>query len=253
MVTQNHPGSSSLRPSTLIIGFALIFLIWYSTLSSRSTITTATTTTYSKFITMTSNTNTNTNTGSGSGSVSGSTHHNIDISSSLNVSSRQTGTSPPRITFSVTNNSSRPLTILAWDTPLDPLALQLGRATVSVLTPGRTDEEQQPPQPLDLPIIQIRRKMPPGPEALVTIEPGATAENDVVLREALVPPEKLLEIAAAGARLSVACRGRWTTVWPGRAENVTEEMRKELSGGGTVLSGAYESEPLELKIDPVEL
>ncbi|RYP68158.1 hypothetical protein DL770_008493 [Monosporascus sp. CRB-9-2] len=159
-----------------------------------------------------------------------------DATSSLVVSARQTGTSsPPRITFGVTNTSPRPVTVLAWDSPLDPLALQLGRVAV---TPSGDR------QPLDFPTVQVRRRMPPGPDDLVTIEPGETAENEVVLREALLPPERL------GGRATVVCRGDWAAVWPGlRAADVGEQARAELGANKDAVKGTYESEPLEIEVD----
>ncbi|RYP47852.1 hypothetical protein DL768_006169 [Monosporascus sp. mg162] len=160
-----------------------------------------------------------------------------DATSSLVVSARQTGTtSPPRITFGVTNTSPRPVTVLAWDSPLDPLALQLGRVAVTPSGGGQ--------RPLDFPTVQVRRRMPPAPEDLVTIEPGETAENEVVLREALLPPERL------GRRATVVCRGGWAAVWPGlRAADVGEQARAELGANKDAVKGSYESEPFEIEVE----
>ncbi|RYO76273.1 hypothetical protein DL766_005746 [Monosporascus sp. MC13-8B] len=160
-----------------------------------------------------------------------------DATSSLVVSARQTGTSsPPKVTFGVTNMSPRPVTVLAWESPLDPLALQLGRVAVTPSGGGR--------QPLDFPTVQVRRRMPPGPDDLVTIEPGETAENEVVLREALLPPERL------GSRATAVCRGSWAAVWPGlRAADVDERARAELGANKDAVKGSYESEPLEIEVE----
>ncbi|RYP70892.1 hypothetical protein DL771_005142 [Monosporascus sp. 5C6A] len=158
-----------------------------------------------------------------------------DATSSLVVSARQTGTSPPKITFGVTNTSPRPVTVLAWESPLDPLALQLGRVAV---TPSGAR------QPLGFPTVQVRRRMPPGPEDLVTIEPGGTAENEVVLREQLLPPERL------GGRAAVVCRGSWAAVWPGlRAADLGEQARAELGANKDAVKGTYESETLEIEVE----
>ncbi|RYO96008.1 hypothetical protein DL765_011746 [Monosporascus sp. GIB2] len=160
-----------------------------------------------------------------------------DATSSLVVSARQTGTSsPPRVTFGVTNTSPRPVTVLAWESPLDPLALQLGRVAVTPAGGGG--------RPLEFPTAQVRRRMPPGPEDLITIEPGETAENEVVLREALLPPERL------GRRATVVCRGAWAAVWPGlRAADLGERARAELGANKDAVKGSYESEPLEIEVE----
>ncbi|RYP42161.1 hypothetical protein DL767_000526 [Monosporascus sp. MG133] len=159
-----------------------------------------------------------------------------DATSSLVVSARQTGTSsPPKVTFGVTNTSPRPVTVLSWDSPLDPLALQLGRVAVTPSGEGR---------PLDFPTVRVRRRMPAAPDDLVTIEPGETAESEVVLREALLPPARL------GRRATVVCRGAWAAVWPGlRAADVGERARAELGADKDAVKGTYESEPLEIEVD----
>ena len=177
--------------------------------------------------------------------------------SSLTVSARQTGTSPPRITFAVTNRSSRPLTVLTWDSPLDPLVLQLGHLEISVVAPvvepgDRDPDSESGPalRRLDIPTVQIRRKTPPDPESLVTIGPGETAENEVELREALVPPEELRRAADDGGRITAVCRGPWTAVWPLSADDVSEEAREALGAGPGVFRGSYETPPLEIAVDP---
>ena len=176
--------------------------------------------------------------------------------SSLVVTARQTAgaaaSAPPRITFGVTNRSSRPLTVLVWDSPLDPLVLQLGHLEISVVDgdgggPGESPAPPPPPPPprrLELPVVQVRRKMPPGDGSLVTIEPGETAENEVELREALVPPEELRR-----GRVTAVCRGAWVAVWSGRAGDVGEEARAALGAGPDVLTGRYETLPLQIVVD----
>ncbi|KAK7753788.1 hypothetical protein SLS62_004153 [Diatrype stigma] len=252
MVAPRRPMPSSLRTPALLIGIGIVLFICYATfnLNSRSLITVAAT----KFVALASTSSTTA--AAAAAAVAAQQNQSIDVSSALTVSARQTGTSPPRITFGVTNNSTQPLTVLIWDTPLDPLALQLGHVVVSVSvsssSSGAAAAGRRPQlelEPLDIPTIKIRRKMPPGADALVAIAAGATAENEVVLREALVPPEKLPRPGDAGKVAAVACAGSWAAVWPAaRALDVTAEERRLLGAGERVLTGSYGSEPLEIKV-----
>ena len=80
---------------------------------------------------------------------------------------------PPSITAHVKNTASHPITILIYDSPLDPIALQRGLLQI---TPRGAS------QPLDLPEVQVRRLWPPSKDELVTLEAGETATNEVPLR-----------------------------------------------------------------------
>ncbi|ROT37071.1 hypothetical protein SODALDRAFT_280153 [Sodiomyces alkalinus F11] len=157
-----------------------------------------------------------------------------DVLSHLAVHIRQTATTPPTLALDVTNNSpDTSLTILTWESPLDPAALPLG---LFAITPDGAR------QPLDIPTIQIRRVMPPPRDSFVTLKPGETRTQEHVLREEIVPPADL------GPNPKVAVRGTWMGVWtipveeltPGRLDNMyTDEER---------LSGPFEAGPFEVTV-----
>ncbi|KAK2027830.1 hypothetical protein LX32DRAFT_640558 [Colletotrichum zoysiae] len=149
----------------------------------------------------------------------------------LAVRIRQTSSSPPTLAFSVTNNHDIPLTILRWKTPLDPLAIQLG---LVYITPEGKSE------PIELPTIELRRVMPPPQDALVTLQPGERKEQEVVLKEPIVPLDQL------GKTARVAVKGKWGTVWPTTADNLSEENIEKLQFGDGVLTGDFESEAVDL-------
>ncbi|ORY60063.1 uncharacterized protein BCR38DRAFT_412268 [Pseudomassariella vexata] len=151
--------------------------------------------------------------------------------SKLEISVRKASASPPKLAISVTNTHDQSLTVLKWDSPLDPLVIQLGHLKI---TPVGADG------PLDIPIIQVRRIMPAGKDQLVTIEPGETKEHEIELKETIVPLDKL----AGGAR--IVCEGEWTSVWQSKLEEVDKEALENL-GMGNALRGSYESKPVTVE------
>lgn len=153
--------------------------------------------------------------------------------SKLSIRIRQSSTSPPTVTFSVTNNHTAPLTILRWATPLDPVALQLGVLSV---TPDGADA------PLEIDTIALKRVMPPRDEDMITLQPGDTTENEVILRETVLPFDKL------GKTPRVAAKGTWQTVWPTTADKLSKDTLMKLQFGDGVLSGDFETEAIEVTV-----
>ncbi|GJC83405.1 putative secreted protein ARB_00926 [Colletotrichum liriopes] len=151
----------------------------------------------------------------------------------LAVRIRQTSSSPPTLALSVTNNHDAPLTILRWKTPLDPLAIQMG--LVSITPEGNSE-------PLELPTIELRRVMPPPQDDLVTLQPGERREQEVVLKEPIVPLDQL------GKTARVAVKGKWQTVWPTTADKLSKETIEKLQFGDGVLTGEFESEAVDVII-----
>lgn len=156
------------------------------------------------------------------------------LDTALHISLRQTATSPPAITITVTNTSPHPLTLLTWDSPLDPLALQLGLLNLTA------------PHPLlavvDIPTVQVSRQRPPGDEALVALAAGETAENTIVVLKEAVVAEKNLK----GTRMRVALKGRWRAVWFKDKEALTAAERAQLVGA---TSGEFEADEIEIQVE----
>lgn len=159
-----------------------------------------------------------------------------EILSQLHVSlSQASSKSPPAVSIKVTNNSPSPVTILSWESPLDQLALPLG--LVSITPAGAS-------QPLEIDRVMVSRKFPPSDDSLVSLAPGESRENEVVLREQLVPAEKL-----KGKKSTVEVRGRWMGVWPKlRADLSSEAIEKGAHGGGAV-AGTFASDSIEIEVD----
>lgn len=163
------------------------------------------------------------------------TTHDSDILSALHVTLTQASASPPAITITVINTSPQPLTLLTWDSPLDPLALQLGLLTITATDSSTT---------LDIPTMKVSRKLPPTDACLVGLAPGESLSNHVVFREGLVPMEEL-----KGKTLSVKAKGRWTRVWLLAREELTAEMVEELGAGGNAVAGEFETDSIEIEVE----
>ncbi|KAI0416779.1 hypothetical protein F5X98DRAFT_387758 [Xylaria grammica] len=143
---------------------------------------------------------------------------------------------PRSISVSVTNtHPSSPVTILKWNSPLDPAALGLGLVRI---TPANTTE------PFHIDAIKIQRLMPPKAESLVTLTPGDSATSTVELRE-LIVPQGLFDAGPA----KVTMKGRWMAVWPEMTkEDLLLDTKRLQSVGAGVgsLIGDWESECIEV-------
>ncbi|KAI0133358.1 hypothetical protein F4776DRAFT_625265 [Hypoxylon sp. NC0597] len=161
-----------------------------------------------------------------------------NVISKLKVSVRQVSASPPKLGIAVTNTHSGAVTILSWNSPLDPLALQLGLVS---FVPAGSDSSSE--SPIHIPSIQIRRKMPPGPESLITVGAGQTKEQELELKAPIVPLEKL-----RGRRASVVCEGEWISVWPSEADAITKESLEKAGASEDAFRGRFKSEAVEIEI-----
>ncbi|KAK5629286.1 hypothetical protein RRF57_005001 [Xylaria bambusicola] len=178
----------------------------------------------------------NTWSSSNAGSVT-SQQERVDMSdqtlSELKVSVRQASSSPPKLTIGVTNTHSSPVTLFTWDSPLDPLAVQLGLLS---FTPEGKDT------PVDIPTIQVRRLMPPGDNAYVTIEPGQTEEREVLLKKPMVPLDQLQ------GKVKVVCKGKWRSVWAAKKEDISAESLKNGGTDEAALKGNFKSDETEIEL-----
>lgn len=152
--------------------------------------------------------------------------------------SQASAAATPSLFISVKNtHPSIPLTLLKWDSPLDPLALQLG--LVSVTAAGAA-------APLDIPTIKVSRAMPPGADSLVTLRPGESASSVVELRDTFVPKDTW-----AKGKAKVNMKGRWAAVWPGLVKDELLGDLEKLSalggGGDGVLNGEWELPMIEVE------
>lgn len=172
-------------------------------------------------------------------------HYNFDVMSDFSLAdnlevslSQASAAATPSLSVSVKNtHPSTPVTLLKWDSPLDPLALQLG--LISVTATGAS-------APIDMPTIKVSRAMPPGADSLVTLKAGESASSVVELREAFVPKDTWAQGPA-----KVSMKGHWGAVWPGLLKDDLlgdlEKLRALGGGGDGVLTGEWESPTKEIE------
>lgn len=151
----------------------------------------------------------------------------------LSISIGQTSSSPPTVLVTVENKNSEPVTILSYGSALDPLALQTGLLSI------KPDGAQGP---LDIPKIQVQRQWPPPADAVIGIEAGGSARNEIVLREPIVPMEKV------GGKAAVQLKGRWDAVWAKDKGGVNAAALESGSTDGDAFSGNFESDEIEITV-----
>ncbi|CAM1502412.1 Fc.00g043960.m01.CDS01 [Cosmosporella sp. VM-42] len=151
----------------------------------------------------------------------------------LNVTLHQTSTLPPIISVKVTNTNPESVTVLSYASPLDGLALQLGLLSI---TPDGASA------PLDIATVQVRRKWPPGPDSLITIDPGRSQEQEIELREPIVSMESL------GKRVSVQLKGKWDAVWTKGRDEIDKSDFEQGKGAKDAYSGAFLSNSLDVTL-----
>ncbi|KAJ6443292.1 hypothetical protein O9K51_04471 [Purpureocillium lavendulum] len=149
----------------------------------------------------------------------------------LAVALHQTASSPPTVRATVTNNNDHAITVLSYQSPLDPAALALGLLAV---TPSGAS------QPLELPVIKMSRQWPPQGDSLVSLAAGASMTNDLVLESPKVPVDKLGDMA------TVLMEGQWMAVWPkARGELSDKEIDKSTQYG---FSRKYKTDELVINV-----
>lgn len=142
-------------------------------------------------------------------------------------------TTPTTIRITVTNTGSGPVTLLTYDSPLDPAALQLGLLSLTPLGAAA---------PLDLPVAHLRRIWPPTRNLLVALAPGESADSEIFFREAVVTAEEL------GERATVVVRGQWSAVWAKGKDEVSDGELNDPQGSADSFQGSFASEPLEVTV-----
>ncbi|KAK7921436.1 hypothetical protein PG985_009458 [Apiospora marii] len=147
------------------------------------------------------------------------------MASNLEVSIRHAG--EHKLALAVTNTGDKPLNVLTWNSPLDPLALKLG--LVELVPAGSSSAE-----PIQMHTIQIRRKMPPEADSVVTIQAGEKQENVLELGEPVVPADKLR------GKMTVRCKGAWMGVWG--ADDFKAEELKKIGSAEETRFGDFEAE-----------
>ncbi|CAG8070447.1 unnamed protein product [Penicillium salamii] len=163
-------------------------------------------------------------------------HTNMSLGLQVTLASQAPGIEAQAIalpiTVSVHNTAEIPVTILRWNSPLDPQAGVLGVFEVSDTTDQRT---------IPIPRIMVSRKLPPSEEDLVEIKADETF--DFVVK---IPVSDLEE----GHQYSVRAQGTWHAVWPTELANVTpSQLQDNGNVKGDSKRGDFCSNILSLNIE----
>lgn len=171
--------------------------------------------------------------------------------SNLSISLQQKSVHPALVGITVTNNNAVPVTFLKWDSPLDPLVLQLGALSIT-FTPSSSSGISSSAQveELDIPQIKVARRAPPGDESLVELDAGAASEENAVELKDVMVGKPLRELGGGGdGKVTVKCKGRWRAVWAEKKAGLGEERRKLMGADDDAVSGEFESEAVEMTVE----
>ncbi|KAI5367962.1 hypothetical protein Slin15195_G030960 [Septoria linicola] len=149
--------------------------------------------------------------------------------SGLRIGLEAVSNSRVKITLS-NSNSDHTLTLLRWDTPLDPRALDTG---VLVLT------DRDSGKVIPSPGLKLNRKLPPTREDFVEIAPSSKVSEERELKGPWLP--------SAGQRVSVHVEGEWKALWSKSTAAVKQEALDALDGDGCYRA-AFRSDAIELEI-----
>lgn len=166
-------------------------------------------------------------------SISGGLKMASASTSDLAIQLFQTSRSPATILVKVKNHSSsQTLTVLTWDSPLDPQAVPLGIVQV---TSSETGEKAAAATAL------LSRLLPPPRDALVELRPGGEASNEVQIRSPAVELKR-------GTKYDVRLSGSWKAIWKSAKDAVTANDLDEMSGGAAV-TGPFQSEGISIDVE----
>lgn len=112
----------------------------------------------------------------------------------------------------VHNVAEQAVTILIWDSPLDPKASALGVFQVREVGSGRVISGDA---------VKFARKLPAGREAYIEIEARQQTETWVTL-----PPLPL----KAGKKYAVQTNGEWKGLWPQKIDVIGQDALDSLTG-----------------------
>ncbi|KAE8154487.1 hypothetical protein BDV25DRAFT_135921 [Aspergillus avenaceus] len=150
------------------------------------------------------------------------------LASQLSSIERSSSGTSISVNASIHNASNQPVTILKWNTPLDPKAAILGVFEVQDQTDGQA-------VPLDT--IKFSRKLPPSADDLLEISPRSSVNTVVKL-----PPMAL----PSSHEFSVRAHGRWHAVWETPVSSVSDAKLEQLSDAKR---GDFESNVVQFKAE----
>lgn len=143
------------------------------------------------------------------------------------VASSLEGDVPLKVDVTVRNNADHPVTVLAWDTPLDPQAGLLGVFEAIDATTNDT---------VPLPTARFARQLPPPPESFVEI--GSHEDYKITT---IVPT---IGVITPGTEYKLEAKGSWRAVWPKTKDAISTETLNNMVNGN---AGEFKSNEVTVK------
>lgn len=145
----------------------------------------------------------------------------------------QLSSEPSSSTIKVSVHNQHPsqtYSLLVWDTPLDPQAMNMGALTL---------EDVETDGSVPGPDMKVNRLLPPPRDALIEIPPKSACSRDIALTSPWIPTD--------GKLYRVQVQGRWKAVWAKSVAQITDEELAAMTGDG-VVSGEIQSGTHELQL-----
>ena len=130
------------------------------------------------------------------------------------------------IQIKVENTSTSAITVLTWDSPLDPQAGVLGLFELRDVQDGSIQQGK---------VLMVNRLMPPSRDSLVEIPANGSVENMAQL--------KMLSLQSARS-YEVVAKGEWKGVWNRPRHAVDAKMLEKFEGGS---KGEFASDKILLE------
>ncbi|KAI7540313.1 hypothetical protein KC343_g6835 [Hortaea werneckii] len=156
----------------------------------------------------------------------------------LSVAIKAVSSSPPTIAASISNHHpTKVITLLSWDTPFDPTALNSGALQLYRLTSSGSNNAADSVE-IPGPGMKVNRLLPPPREDLIELKPGASVERHVTLKAPWIP--------ADGQDYRLRFQGQWRGLWPKATGDISAQDLEQLGG---VTGQGYETETVEMKLE----
>ncbi|KAF2180964.1 hypothetical protein K469DRAFT_267757 [Zopfia rhizophila CBS 207.26] len=156
--------------------------------------------------------------------------------SGLEFKLSQISKSPPSLLVTLKNTHWKSTyTVLKWDTPLDPIAPQLG---VFKMVDADTGEE------IGIPRIMVNRMLPPPRDALQEVAAGTEHAIEVVFDKPWMPEKK-------PAKYKIKVQGTFRAVWEKAASEISDVELEGFAGpvGKAITVGGFKSEEVVLTVE----
>lgn len=146
------------------------------------------------------------------------------------LASTLTPDQPVKVDVTVRNTANHPVTILSWDSPLDPKAGILGGLEMENIATG---------EPVPLVMARFARQLPPSLDDFIEIKSHheATSSTTIPTLGLNLPLDTTFEVHA---------RGTWRAVWDGAKADISRATLEAMTGGST---GEFKSNKAKVKTD----